>query len=131
MGDYVTLPADNINLEIVFSAQNYTDVRTENEVYVCETTTAQHSVFEFKNQTSDPLLPPTATCRVKSSLAPSESTVYLQIYNFTIAGWENLDSDNTTAANTKFTLTATLTSGLSDHRDIDNFYSFRIYQLIQ
>jgi hypothetical protein len=67
---------------------------------------------------------------MRSSLASTESTIYLQVYNFTTTEWETLTSNNTADANVKFTMTAELTSGLSDHHDIDNWYSFRVYQHI-
>jgi len=75
--------------------------------------------------------PPTVTCRVKTSLAPVDSTVYLQIYNRISTLWETLDSDSVSLVNTKFTLTGTLTGGLSQYKDINNWYAFRVYQLIQ
>jgi len=125
------LPSDNINLEVSFNSQDYLDVRAEDNIYVDQLATAEYSIFQFKEKAINGILPPQITCIAKSSLAPSESTVYLQVYNFTTSSWETLTSNSVANADTKFTLTAELTSGLSDHHDIDNWYSFRLYQLIK
>lgn len=64
---------------------------------------------------------------MKSSLAPSESTAYLQIYNQNTPVWETIDTDNTTAADTEFYLEAYV-GDLTNYKDGSDVVSIRIYQ---
>lgn len=64
----------------------------------------------------------------QTDLAPTTSTVYLQIYNRNSTTWETLDSDNTSSANTDFTLSGSKTTSLSDYYDGNNMISVRVYQ---
>jgi hypothetical protein len=64
----------------------------------------------------------------KSTLAPSSSTVYLQIYNHNTDTWTTLDFDSSTAADTEFTLTGSQTDNLSQYYDTGNRVALRVYQ---
>ena len=64
---------------------------------------------------------------MKSSLAPSESTAYLQIYNQNTSVWETIDTDNTIAADTEFYLEAYV-GDLTNYKDGSDVISIRIYQ---
>ena len=128
-GNYAALPADDTDLENLFGGHEYTNVHTENDVYVVQSALSEYSIFEFKDKYTTNIEAPTITAKTRSTLAPSSSTVYLQIYNRTAADWETLDSDSTTAADTKFTLTGTQYHNLDDYYDVDNWISYRIYQL--
>lgn len=66
----------------------------------------------------------------QSTLAPSASIVRLQIYNRNTPGWENVDSDNTTAADTDFDLTGNISTNLSNYYDGNNEVAWRVYQEI-
>ena len=123
------MPLDETDLETLFSSSDYLKVRTVDSIFVDQTATAEYSVFLFKNQAPDAINPPNMTCVAKSSLAPTISTVYLQVYNLTTSSWETLTSNSVANADTPFTMTASLTSGLDDHRDVGNWYYFRVYQL--
>ena len=128
-GNYAALPSDDTDLEFIFNGNEYQDVKYEDNVYVAQTAYTQNAVFLFKKQFTDDVSAPTATWIGRTTLAPSSSTVYLQVYNRTSGLWETVDSDNTTAADTKFTLTAVISHGLSNYFDINNFIAFRVYQL--
>jgi hypothetical protein len=52
----------------------------------------------------------------------------MQIYNRTTAEWENVDFDNFTTENTKFTLTGGKSTNLDNYYDVDLWVSFRVYQ---
>jgi len=54
--------------------------------------------------------------------------VQLQIYNRTSGEWETIDTNNTSLADTNFTLTSFVDSNLSDYFDADYWVSCRIYQ---
>lgn len=64
----------------------------------------------------------------KTTLAPSASTVYLQIYNHNSSSWTTLDFDSATAADTEFTLSGSQTDNLSQYYDTDNRVAVRVYQ---
>ena len=126
----MALPADDTNLETVFTGQDYYDVATEDNVFVDLITTAEYAIFEFKDQSIDATLKASPYCVLKSSLATTESTAYLQIYNRTSGLWETITSNSTTAANTKFTLTGTFSGNPADYYDGSFWASCRVYQLI-
>ena len=67
----------------------------------------------------------------QSSVAPSDSPVILQIYNFDTTLWEDVVTNNTAAANTDFTLTAWIgDSGedVSAYHDANDMICCRVYQ---
>jgi len=51
----------------------------------------------------------------------------LQIYNRDTPGWENVDTDSTTAADTDFILTGNI-ADLTNYKDGSNVISCRVYQ---
>jgi len=135
-GDYYSkesssdLETNDTPLTTQFSEQEYTTVRTDDDNYVDLQGTAQYMKFLFKelneNETNEQKF--NIIWRGKSSLAPSSATVYLQVYNRTSGLWETLDSDSTTSANTKFTLTGTKSTNLSGYYDSNYVISVRVYQ---
>ena len=124
------LESDDSVLTTQFSEQDYTDVGTDNDTYVDLQGTAQYMKFLFQevndNETNEQKFD--ITWKGKSSLAPSSATVYLQIYNRTDEIWETLDSDNSSSADTKFTLSGTQSTDLSDYYDENYIISARVYQ---
>jgi len=85
-------------------------------------------LHQFKDYTSGTGV--TFTWKGQAEIAPSASTVYLQIYDRNLTTWETIDSDSATAANTDFTLTGDK-SDLTDYKDINNVVACRVYQLAQ
>jgi hypothetical protein len=126
-GNYAVLPADDTDLENAYSAQNVTDVETDDGVRVGQTATLEYMVHQYKNFVSDE-----TSCNLnwngQSSLAPSASAVVLQIYNRDTTTWDTVDSDNTTGADTDFDLSGTI-ADLTNYRDTSNVITCRIYQL--
>jgi hypothetical protein len=126
------LETDDTVLTTQFSEQDYTDVGTDNDTYVDLQGTAQYMKFLFKevndNETNEQKFD--ITWKGKSSLAPSSATVYLQVYNRTDEVWENLDSDNSSSSDTKFTLSGTQSTDLSDYYDENYLISCRVYQQV-
>jgi hypothetical protein len=132
MGDYAALPSDNDDdLENAYTYDNYETVATDDADRVSQCATDEYTIHEFKNQGSANDLVITATCDLQSSLAPSQSTVYLQIYNRTLTQWETLDFDDFSDADTDFELSGSQTDSLSDYYDVGFWVSFRVYQLAQ
>jgi hypothetical protein len=114
----------------MFSEQDYTDVATDDDTFVDLEGIAQYFQLLFKelngneNDTDDFKI----TWKGKSSLAPSSSAVYLQIYNRTTESWTTLLSNSSANANTEFTLEDTVSTGLSDYYDENYIISVRVYQ---
>jgi hypothetical protein len=126
------LESNDTTLATTFSEQDYTDVENDDNVYVDLNGTAQYMKFLFKefNENESNTQKFTITWKGKSSVAPSSSTVYLQVYNRTLGQWETLDSDNTSSANIKFTLIGAQLANLSNYYDSDYIISIRVYQEI-
>ncbi len=122
----MALPGDDTNLETNYSAQDYLDVDTKNDVRVDQAGTDQFIIHQFKD-----FVGAEADCTLEwegqSTQAPSHSEVFLQIYNQTDDLWETVDSDATTAANTDFILTS-IVADLTEYKDASNIISCRVYQ---
>jgi len=120
-------PADDTNLTTLYSEQDYIDVATDNDEFVTITanTIGMHL---YKDRSMVGQLPVNIIARAKSSIAPTLSTVYLQIYNRTLGEWENLTSNNTAGAGEEFQMNASQTLSLEDYFDADNRVACRIYQ---
>lgn len=125
-GDESSLPLDDTNLENVYSDQDITDVATSDDTRVAQTATNQYAIHQFKNDIGG-----ASACNVtwegQTTWPPSSDPVLLQIYNRDTSSWETLDSDNTTAANTDFTLSGNIPD-TTDYVDGDGFISCRVYQ---
>jgi hypothetical protein len=120
------LPADDTNLETAYSAQDYLDVATNNEVRVAQTATDEYALHQFKDYVGA-YTSTTLEWEGKSDLAPSDSIVKLQIYDQVGHSWTDVDSDNTTGANTDFVLTGGI-ADLTNYKDADKIISCRVYQ---
>lgn len=125
-GDYSNLPVNDNDLETIYTAQDYIDVATIDNIRVGQTATSEYAIHQFKDFASTE-----TRCTLEwygqTDLAPSSSTVYLQIYN-TSTGWETVDSDNSTDADTNFTLTASIPD-LTNYKNGSNVIACRVYQL--
>ena len=125
-GDENVLPADDTELETAYSVQDYIDVSTKNDVRVAQIATDEYTLHQFKNYVgTSPLA--NIEWEGQSDLASSSSTVCLQIYNRNSTTWETVDSDNTTNADTDFTLTAHI-ANLTNYKNASNVISCRVYQ---
>ena len=120
------MPADDTNLENLYSAQDYIDVSTKNDVRVSQVASDEYALHQFKNYMGSSLAT-NLEWEGQTNLAPSSSTVYLQIYNRNTTTWEAIDSDNTTGASTDFSLTG-FVANLTNYKDASNVISCRVYQ---
>ena len=127
-GDEAALPGDDGQLETNYTGQDYTDVDTKDDVRVAQTASDEYAIHQFKDYTTAAGV--NLEWEGQSDLAPSSSTVVLQIYNYNTPAWETVDSDNTTAADTDFILTA-LVADLTNYKTGSNTITCRIYQLAQ
>lgn len=127
----VSLALDDTNLSNLFTATEYVEVSIDDAIYADQTATNKYAVVLFKNKSENPTDEIHVSWTGKTSIAPSVSTVYLQIYNRDTGLWETLASDNTSAAGSNFTLTGEKISSVSDYYDGGNWVSCRVYQLAQ
>ena len=107
---------------------------TDNDIYVqqcARDTLDPYGIFLWKKKHTNNVDIITSTCILKTSIAPSTSEVFLQIYNRNSGNWETLDSDNVTAADTEFTLNGVQSSNLSYYYDGSFWVCRRIYQKAQ
>jgi len=125
-GDYAALPADDTDLENDYTGQEVTDVASKNDVRVDQTGTLEHMIHQYKDFVGSQ-----DSCILEwegqSSLAPSSSTIYLQIYNQDTTTWVTVDTDGISNADTDFSLLASI-ADLTDYKDASNVISSRIYQ---
>lgn len=126
-GDYAALPADDANLENTYSSQDYLDVDTNNEVRVDQTATDEYAIHQFKDYIGV-VGAVSLDWEGQSDLAPSDSIVKLQVYNHDTVGWEDVDEDDETIADTDFVLTANI-ADTTNYKDGDGVISCRVYQL--
>jgi hypothetical protein len=122
------LPGDDADLENLFTAQEYLDVALNDETRVAQTSTDEYAIFEFKDKNDNNTDPIQVTWEGQSDLAPSSSSVVLQIYNRIGATWVDVDTESLAGANTDFELTATISTDLGNYYDVDNWVAFRVYQ---
>lgn len=120
------MPANDNDLENAYSEQDYTDVSSNNNVRVEQTATSEYAIHQFKDYAGT-VTSCTLLWEGQSDLAPSSSAVYLQIYNRNTSEWETIDSDNATAADTDFKLTANI-ADLTNYKDGNTLISCRVYQ---
>lgn len=125
-GENITLPTGDSDLTTLYSTTEETTVANRNNEYVGIIGGGDYLLHQFKKFVGGE-----TTCKVewegRSSLAPSTSTVYLQIFNYTSA-WETIDNNNTAPANTDFELEANIPD-LTDYKDPSGVVVCRVYQL--
>ena len=124
------LPGDDTDLAISYSEQNMTDVSASDDDRVgLETTSAKYLIHQFKKYNSNNALENmNVSWEGQTTLAPSSSTVYLQVYNLDTTLWETLDSVNSSSINTDFSLSGIVNANLADYYDANYMVSFRVYQ---
>jgi len=95
-------------------------------VRVGQTGSNQFMIHEYKDFVGDNTQC-TLICNLQTTLVPTESTVYLQIYNRNTTSWDNVDSNNSASADTDFTLTGVV-ADLTNYKDDQSIISCRVYQ---
>lgn len=122
-----SLPTDNADLSTNYSDPEIDDVALEDSVFV-EIEGSGFVLHQFKDLHTNNVDNIKGTWIGKTSLAASDSTVYLQIYNYDTEAWETVDSDSSAGVDTPFTLTAVVTANLADYYGVNYEVSWRVYQ---
>jgi len=125
-GDEASLPTGILNLENSYTEQEVSDVATSDDVRVSQDATGKFAIHQFKNYVVDSV-GCTLTCELQSNVAPTISTVYLQIFNRNTPAWETVDTDNTSSENTDITLTAEI-ADTTNYVDASKVIVCRVYQ---
>lgn len=124
----MALPSDDTDLENLFTAGEYTQVSLDDADRVSQTAPGQYAVFLFKDKNTNNEDSISVQWNGQSDLAPSQSTIYLQIYNQTLMQWETLDSDNATEANNDFNLEGSVIADVANYYGMNNWVACRVYQ---
>lgn len=121
------LPTNNNDLETYYTDQEVDDVAVSDDIRVAQTGSLEHMVHQFKD-----FVGARTSCEIeleaRSTLAPSASTVFLQIFNQSTSSWETLDQDNTSRADVDFNFVKKI-SDLTSYKDSSSLVSVRVYQL--
>jgi hypothetical protein len=109
-GAYENLPLYDSPLKVTYPHSGYTDVLTDNDIYVSHTcaTTNYYVVHHFQDVSDANVDNFSVTWIGKSSKSATTASVCLQIYNQTLSTWETVSVNNTATAGFEFTLASTL-----------------------
>lgn len=126
--DLVALPTTDNTLATRYTGSERSDVATDDDTTYVPQAGFGYLVHEFKHKHSTTNATITPICNLKTTLATTSQPVYLQIFNQDSGLWETIDMENTVAANTDFTLTATVSTNLPDYYTAGNWVTCRVYQ---
>lgn len=122
----VSLPTDTNDLAISYTQQEETLVEKRDDTYVVQDGAGAFMIHQFKLFVGSAPI-----CQVeyegKSTLPPSLSPVYLQLYNYSTNSWQTVDSNGTAEADEDFELEEKV-QNTTNYRDNDNVVTCRIYQ---
>jgi len=127
-GSYAELPSGTTDLTTLFSEQDYTDVSLDDGDRV-NIISGNYGIVQFKDKGTNNTSEIHVRWNGQTDLAPSQSGVVLQIYNYNTSTWENMDTDDTTGANIDFDLVSDITENLSNYYGDQNWVCHRVYQL--
>jgi hypothetical protein len=128
-GEYVALPGDDTDLTTAYSAQDYIDVNTDNDVRVGQEATGNYAIHEYKDYAGSQNSM-TITWNGQTNVSCTTSPVLIQIYNRNTTIWDTVITNNTASADTDFDMIIYV-SDLTNYKDVNGVTSCRIYQLAQ
>jgi len=109
---------DKTNLSIIYTDQEVIDVTSDDGVRVGLTgTSPTYLLHQYKiraNNNNDSML---IHVNLQTTLSPTSSPVYLQIWNVTTSLWETIATEDSTAENVDFYLVGRITSNQNDYYD--------------
>lgn len=120
------LPLNDDDLDTPYTEQEEMRIVKRDKTYVSQTGILEYMVHQYKIMVGN-----YTKCAVewegRSTLAPSESPVYLQIYNQITASWETIDTESSASQDVNFELSKKITN-LANYAT-NKLISCRIYQL--
>lgn len=125
----LTLPTNDTNLASIYTTTEEANVLTTDSVYTTLTGSG-YVIHQYKDQSPNLAYTISLSWTGKSNTNAIDSPVNLQIYNRTTTAWETLATNDTATAGTNFTLSGTVTTGLSDYYDAQGWVSARVWRQI-
>lgn len=127
-GNYAVLPSDDADLENEYTAEEMTNIANLDALFVDQPGAGEYMIHQYKDDAGVD-----GSRHViwvgKSSLAPGDSIVKLQIYNRLTTTWDDLITNNVSPADTPFTLTKHILD-LTPYKDVWNVISCRVWQQV-
>jgi len=115
-------------MEILFSGGEYEKVETVDSTFISQTATNEIAVFLFKDLNDNDTDSFTVTWTGQSSYPTTSIPIKLEIYNTFTSSWEEIDSDNGTAANESITLTYNMIDDVYKYYDGSYWVTCRVSQ---
>ena len=125
-GDEASLPDSDNDLETSYSEEEETKILTRDNIYVGQTGILQYMIHQFKFKVGYQTFCQ-IECEARSSLSPSESTVYLEVFNQVTSKWEIVDTNTGYYLDTNFELFGKIPD-VTDYVK-DNVISCRVWQV--
>jgi len=127
---FATPPTITNDLDYYFDDLEYTRVASSNDIYATSASTAVSAPFVLlikKNSNSTDQISPSWEGQT-STACDATKYVVLEVYNFTVSGWQSKATSTTCLADTDFTLTTTISSGVSSFYDGSSWTYWRVYK---
>lgn len=121
------LPSNDNDLSTTYTEQEEIDVSESDNIRVGQTGTLTYMIHQFKVFAGS-----NNSCQItwegQSTLAPSLSPVYLQVYDYTNLVWTTVRSKTSGSEDTDFKLRKEIID-LTNYKDSGNVIASRVYQL--
>jgi len=130
-GLYPALPSGTTDPTYYFDPEGYADILTDDNANRDELAAGagDYAIVNFISKNSTNTQAITASWNGQSSVAPTASTVYLQVYRFGATNaWVTVASNATSSANSDFTIGGNINSLLSQYYDGSYWTYWRVYQ---
>lgn len=122
-------PTGNTDLANKFNAVNYGNVSVDDGDYFIERG-SKYMIREYKSTHQNNIDNISMTWKGRSTLAPTISPVFIQIYNVSTGLWETLGSNTLSSADTDFQVIVTQSTNVSNYYDSTSTVTFRSYQQV-
>lgn len=125
------LPPDSTSQDLsnLFTAHQYSNASVDDGDYFVQTG-SKYIITEFKRQSPNNSNNIQVIWKGRTTLAPSRSRVFLQIFNQNSSAWETLGSQSVVSVDTDFILQGTQNTNVANYYDSTNTVSCRVYQLV-
>jgi hypothetical protein len=126
-GPYESPPINDDDLITEYDVAEKIKISTNNSVYVSQAGGGFFAIHQFRVEASD-----MTNIKVqwdgRSSLAPTISSVVMQVYMFGLQEWTTVATESLEAANTDFLMTCTLDDITQLYKNPMGDIVFRVYQ---
>jgi hypothetical protein len=123
-----TLPTTSDELAIPYGSEDDIAVSEDDDIRVPVTGSTTYLMHEFKSENNSNQDSIKITVNLQSTLATTNQTVFLQIWNENSGAWGTVDSSSNKNANKDFNLTYTQSNNQSHYYDDNYTVTFRVFQ---